>query len=71
MNLNRAALVEIRERSGVSRTEFAIRVGVDRTLIHRIEDGQRRAMPIVMRTFADALACPLLVLMEPEERLDE
>ena len=67
VNLNRAALIEIRERSGLSKTELAQRAGVDRTLVHRLENGERRATPTVMRKLADALACPLMAIMGPEE----
>ena len=66
MNLNRAALVVIRERSGLSKTGLAERAGVDRTLIHRIENGERNATPTVIRKLADALECPLMALIGPE-----
>ena len=66
MNLNRAALVTIRERSGLSKTALAAKAGVDRTLVHRIENGERHATPTVIRKFADALECPLLALIGPE-----
>lgn len=67
MNLNRAALKEIRERSGIGKTDLADRAGVDRTLVHRLENGERRGTPVVMRKLADALGCPLMALMGPEE----
>jgi len=68
MNLNRAALVVIRERSGLSKTALAERAGVDRTLVHRIENGERNATPAVIRKLADALDCPLLALIGPDDR---
>ena len=51
----------------MSKTALADSVGVDRTLIHRLEDGTRRGTPAVMRKLADALQCPLMALMGPEE----
>jgi len=68
MNLNRAALVVIRERSGLSKNALAERAGVDRTLVHRIENGERNATPAVIRKLADALDCPLLALIGPDDR---
>lgn len=67
MNLNRQALIVIRERSGHSKTSLAELAGVDRTLIHRLENGERNATPAVMRKLADALDCPLHALMGPSE----
>lgn len=67
MNLNRQALIVIRERSGHSKTSLAELAGVDRTLIHRLENGERNATPVVMRKLADALDCPLYALMGPAE----
>lgn len=66
MNLNRAALTEIRERSGISKTDLADRAGVDRTLVHRLENGERRGTPVVIRKLADALQCPVMALIGPE-----
>lgn len=65
MELNRAALLVIRERSGLTKSALAERAGVDRTLVHRLENGERRATPAVMRKLADALDCPLLALIGP------
>jgi transcriptional regulator with XRE-family HTH domain len=65
--LNRAALTEIRRRSGLSKSALADRAGVDRTLIHRLENGERNASPAVMRKLADALQCPLMALMGPSD----
>lgn len=65
MNLNRDALVTIRERSGLSKSELARRAGVDRTLVHRLENGERPATPAVMRKLATALDCPLMALIGP------
>lgn len=67
--LNRAALTEIRQRSGLSKAALANLAGVDRTLIHRLENGERSATPSVMRKLADALQCPLVALMGPAEEV--
>lgn len=67
MNLNRAALIEIRSRSGLSKSALAERAGVDRTLVHRLENGERNATPTVMRKLADALQCPLMALLGPSD----
>jgi transcriptional regulator with XRE-family HTH domain len=66
VNLNRDALIVIRTRTGHSKASLADAAGVDRTLITRIENGERKATPAVMRKLADALDCPLHALMGPE-----
>jgi len=67
VNLNREALTVIRERSGHSKSSLAEIAGVDRTLVHRLENGQRNATPSVMRKLALALDCPLHALMGPSD----
>lgn len=67
VNLNRPALIEIRTRSGLSKTALAELAGIDRTLVHRLENGERRATPAVLRKLADALQCPLMALLGPAE----
>lgn len=59
-------MIVIRERTGHSKASLADAAGVDRTLITRIENGERKATPAVMRKLADALDCPLHALMGPE-----
>lgn len=66
MKLNREALIVIRERSGLSKTALAERAGVDRTLVHRLENGERNATPDVLKKLAAALDCPLMALIGPE-----
>lgn len=63
MNLNRFTLAVLRDRSGMSKATLARRAGVDRTLIHRIENGERNATPDVIRKLATALDCPVLALV--------
>lgn len=67
MKLNREALTVIRERSGMSKTELADRAGIDRTLVHRLENGERNCTPAVMKKLADALACSTVALMGPSD----
>lgn len=66
MKLNREALVVIRERSGLSKTALAERAGIDRTLVHRLENGERNASVTVIRKLADALECPVLAIASNE-----
>ena len=51
----------------MSKSALAEVIGVDRTLIHRLEDGTRRGTPTVMRKLAVALQCPLIALMGPDD----
>jgi transcriptional regulator with XRE-family HTH domain len=67
VNLNREALIAIRKRSGLSKAALADLAGVDRTLITRIESGERRATPAVMAKLAGALAVPLMALIGPDD----
>lgn len=67
MNLNRDALRTIRERSGFTKASLATAAGVDRSLVHRLENGERSATPTVLRKLADALQCPLHALIGPAE----
>lgn len=67
MHLNRDALRVIRERSGHSKASLADLAGIDRTLVHRLENGQRNATPDVMRRLAGALKCPVTALMRDDE----
>lgn len=67
MILNRDALIALRERTGLSKQELADRAGVDRTLITRLENGERRATPAVMKKLAGALDVSLLAISGPEE----
>lgn len=67
MTLNRAALIALRERSGMSKAELAERAGIHPTLVTRLENGERRATPAVMRKLADALKVSQVALMGPDE----
>ncbi len=67
MNLNRHTLAVIRERSRLSKAELADRAGVDRTLITRIENGERRATTDVIYRLAEALDVSPLALTDAAE----
>lgn len=67
MTLNREALIALRERSGMSKTELAERAGIHPTLVTRLENGERRATPAVMLKLAQALRVSQVALMGPDE----
>lgn len=67
MILNRHTLELVRTRSGMSKAELADRAGVDRTLITRIENGERTATPAVIVKLAAALDCSQVALCETAE----
>jgi transcriptional regulator with XRE-family HTH domain len=58
MRLNPDALRVIRERTGLSKAQLAELAGVDRTLVTRLENGERTATPAVTVKLAAALQCP-------------
>ena len=64
VNLNRHTLELVRTRSGFSKAELAVRAGVDRTLITRLENGERIATPSVIVKLATALECSQLALCD-------
>lgn len=51
----------------MSKSELADRAGIDRTLVTRIENGDRRATPAVMKRLAEALQVSVVALMGPAE----
>lgn len=65
MNLNRDALIALRERSGMNKQQLADAAGVDRTLVTRIEKGERNATPSVITKFALALKVPVTAILGP------
>jgi XRE family transcriptional regulator, regulator of sulfur utilization len=62
MKLNPAALRVIRERTGLSKAELADRAGIDRTLVTRLENGERTGTPAVIVKLAGALQCSQLAI---------
>lgn len=63
MELNREALRALREEHGHSQQSLAIAAGVSRTMILRLENGERNCRPPVMKKLADALDVPIRALM--------
>lgn len=62
-----AALVWARERSGYSQAALAREIQVSRSLLCRIEAGDRNATPDVLGRIAKALNCPVSVLERKRE----
>ena len=67
VNINRDALIVIRERTGMNKSQLADAAGVDRTLVHRIENGERNCTNDVLVKLAKALKVPLTALIGPSE----
>lgn len=65
MELNRDALIALRERSGLNKQQLADAAGVDRTLVTRIESGERRATAAVIVKLAEALKVPTTAILGP------
>lgn len=59
MKPNPEAIRAIRERSGLSITQLAQRLGRSRALVANIEAGRRNGSPEVLRGLATALRVPL------------
>lgn len=51
----------------MNKSQLADAAGVDRTLVHRIENGERNATPDVMRKLAAGLKIPVTALIGPAE----
>lgn len=62
VRLNPETLKLVRERTGLSKAELATLAGIDRTLITRIESGERTATPNVIVRLAAALQCSQIAL---------
>jgi transcriptional regulator with XRE-family HTH domain len=58
MNLNVEALTAIRERTGLTKADLAHLAGIDRSLLTRIETGQRIATNTTIVKLAAALQVP-------------
>lgn len=56
------AVAWARDRSGLTMTDLADRLGVSLSLISEIEKGTRNANPPMLRKIAEALNCPVVVL---------
>ena len=62
MRINGEALRAIRERTGFSISELSRESGVDRTVITRIETGERRGTHAQHKALAVALGVSLLAI---------
>ena len=71
MKLNRTALTTIRELNGLSKTALADAAEVDRSLITRLESGERNATPVVIVALAVALHCSIHALTGPADTTTE
>lgn len=63
MKLNRDALIALRERSGMSKADLGRAAGIDRTLVHRVENGERHATDDVIVKLASALKVPVTAII--------
>jgi transcriptional regulator with XRE-family HTH domain len=65
---SRRALIQAREKLGMTRAELAAELGVERTVIHRVEGGDRDTTVALMRRWADALGGVSFDLFKPPNR---
>ena len=63
MQVNPAALTEIRERSGYKKSKFASLVGISPSYLTEMEKGDKPGSPDVIKRMADALSCPMAALI--------
>ena len=70
MNLNRDALIEIRQRSGYTKAALAEAAHISPATLTRLENGERHPSPTVLRQLAEALQCPLHALLGPDEEVE-
>jgi transcriptional regulator with XRE-family HTH domain len=67
MRANPASLRPLRERTGLSISELSRSSGVDRTVITRLESGERRGTPAQLKALAAALDVSLLAIALMDE----
>lgn len=67
MKLNKEALKALRERSGFSKTQFAERSGIDRTIIGRLETGERKGTDEQIVAAARALNVPVVAITHSDD----
>jgi transcriptional regulator with XRE-family HTH domain len=63
MKINRWALTELRERSGLSKSGLAREAGVSVGTVADLESGRRNASPEMLRRVAAVLRVPLAALL--------
>lgn len=66
MRANPEALKAIRVRTGESIASLSRASGVDRTVITRLENGERRGTPAQLRALAEALQVPVTAISRTE-----
>lgn len=57
----------VRERTGETIAALSRKSGVDRTVITRLESGERRGTPAQLKALAAALQVPLTVIAQMDE----
>lgn len=64
MQINPAALTEIRERTGYTKAQFASLVAISPSYLTEIENGTKKGVkPDVIKRMAEALRCPIAALI--------
>lgn len=66
MRTNGPALRAIRQRTGFTVTQLANAAGVDRTVLTRLENGERRGTPAQIKALAQALDVPVTAIIVSE-----
>lgn len=67
VRINRFALSELRERSGLSKSEFARALQVSPPHVTDIEAGRRHPSPSLTRRMAEVLKVPLAAILSNPE----
>lgn len=62
MRGNGPAIRALRERTGLTKTQLATATGIDRTHLHRIENGERHGTPAQLVAIARVLEVPVTVV---------
>ena len=65
---SRRALIQAREKLGMTRVELAAELGIDRTVIYKVEVGIQDTTVELMRRWADALGGASFDLFKPPNR---
>jgi DNA-binding XRE family transcriptional regulator len=65
---SRRALIQAREKLGMTRVELAAELGIDRTVIYKVEVGIQDTTVGLMRRWADALGGASFDLFKPPNR---
>lgn len=71
VQINYPALTEIRERSGFSKSEFALAAAISRSYLTEIEKGRKTGVsPAVIRRMSEVLKCPITALIRGPEQAE-